>query len=137
MKKVYLLQICLITLFSSCLYNKQAAIKKFCKQDTISTFVTIHDTIRTETIQTDTAFSDRVDSVLVEHDKVVIKYIHKNGIVYLEGKCKGDTFYVEKKVLVQVPVTTPKCPELHWYEKYWYVFAAIAVFSLIIIWLKR
>lgn len=124
-------------LFSSCLYTKQAAIEKFCKNDTISKFVTLHDTIRTQTIQVDTSFANSVDTVVVERDRLVIQYVKKNGIVYLQGKCKGDTFYIEKKVLVQVPATNPKCPELNWYEKYWYVFAALAVFSLIIIWLKR
>lgn len=126
--------ICL--LFTGC-YTKKQALKKFCKQDTISTFVTLHDTIRTQTIQADTSFSDTVDTVVVERDRLVIKYVKKNGIVYLQGKCKGDTIYVDKEVKVSVPVIIPKCPELHWYEKYWYVFAIAAVFGSLILWLKR
>jgi hypothetical protein len=105
-------------LFSSCLYTQKAAIKKFCKSDTISTFVTLHDTIRIKEIQADTTFSDRVDSVVVERDRLVIRYIKKNGIVYLQGKCKGDTIYISKEVKVSIPVLTTKSK---WYNKYWWL----------------
>jgi hypothetical protein len=134
MKTIFIIIISSL-LLSSC-YTKKQAINKFCKQDTINTFVTLHDTIRTETIQIDTAFSDRVDSIVVQHDKMVIKYIHKNGKIYLDGKYKGDTIYINKEVRVAVPVTIPKC-EIPWYQKYWYVFAALALFSLLIFWIKR
>lgn len=99
-----------IVLFSSC-YTKNQAIKKFCKQDTITTFVVTHDTIRTETIQADTTFADSIDTVVVERDKLVIRYIHKNNKVYLQGECKGDTIYLTKTRTIKVAANYPGIPK--------------------------
>jgi len=115
----------LILLLSSC-YTKHQAIEKFCNQDTASVIVTIHDTIITETIQTDTIFNEFVDSVYITKDKLEIVYVKKFGKIYIEGKCKGDTIYYEKKVLVEVPID---CPKLIWYKQigadYWYILPLI------------
>lgn len=96
-------------LLCSC-YTKNQAIEKFCKQDTISTFVTLHDTIRTQTIQKDTLLSssNTADTVIIQRDKMVIKYFKKDSIVYLQGTCQGDTFYINKKVFVKIPALVPK-----------------------------
>jgi len=115
----------LILLLSSC-YTKHQAIEKFCNQDTASVIVTIHDTIITETIQTDTIFNEFVDLVYITKDKLEIVYVKKFGKIYIEGKCKGDTIYYEKKVLVEVPID---CPKLIWYKQigadYWYILPLI------------
>lgn len=106
---------------SSCsvvgLYTKQQAIKKFCTTDTITTFVTTHDTIRTETIQADTTFADTNDTVIMERDKMVIRYIHKDRKVYLQGTCKGDTIYLTKTIPVKTAVLLPQPPELTFWQK--------------------
>ena len=97
MKSIYSILIAILyCLICSC-YTKNQAIEKFCSQDTASVMVTIHDTIRTETIRTDTIFNDTVDSVYITKDKLEIVYVKKFGKVYIEGKCKGDTIYYEKK----------------------------------------
>jgi len=110
-----------ILLLSSC-YTKNQAINKFCSKDTANVFVTIHDTIIIDSIQVDTVFNDTIDSVYITKDKLEIVYVKKFGKVYIEGKCKGDTIYYEKKVLVEVPVD---CPKLSWYKQlgadYWYI----------------
>ena len=111
----------LILLLSSC-YTKNQAIKKFCSKDTANVFVTIHDTILIDSIQVDTVFNDTIDSVYITKDKLEIVYVKKFGKVYIEGKCKQDTFIYFKKIFVKVPVD---CPKLVWYKQlgadYWYI----------------
>jgi hypothetical protein len=123
----------IILLLSSC-YTKHRAIEKFCSKDTASVMVTIHDTIRTETIRTDTIFNDTVDSVYITKDKLEIVYVKKFGKVYIEGKCKGDTIYYEKKVLIEVPID---CPKQSWFDQMiveakWWILIIIAILILVI-----
>ena len=119
-----------ILLLSSC-YTKNQALKKFCNKDTASVMVTIHDTIITESIRTDTIFNETVDSVYITKDKLEIVYVKKFGKIYIEGKCKGDTIYYEKKVLVEVPIDYPK---LVWYKQlgadYWYILPLLTFIIL-------
>ena len=118
----------LILLLSSC-YTKQNAINKFCKNDTIQFTTTIHDTIIIDSVQVDTFFSDTIDSVYITKDKIEIRYVKKFGKIYIEGKCKGDTIYYEKKVIVEVPIN---CPELSWLnqmaiDSLWWLIVIIAI----------
>lgn len=108
--------IIVLLLLSSC-YTKNQAIKKFCVKDTITTFVITHDTIYTKTIQADTTFDDSNDTVIVERDRLVIRYIHKNNKVYLQGECKGDTIYLTKTRIIKTPVLIPGPTKLSIYEK--------------------
>jgi len=134
MKSIYSILIAILyCLICSC-YTKQQAIDKFCNKDTASVMVTIHDTIRTETIKTDTVFNETVDSVYITKDKLEIVYIKKFGKVYIEGKCKGDTIYYEKKVLIEVPVN---CPKQSWFDQMiveakWWLLVIIAILILVI-----
>jgi hypothetical protein len=134
MKSIYSILIALLyCLICSC-YTKQQAIDKFCSKDTASVMVTIHDTIRTETIKTDTVFNETVDSVYITKDKLEIVYVKKFGKVYIEGKCKGDTIYYEKKVLVEVPID---CPKQSWFDQMiieakWWILVIIAILILVI-----
>jgi hypothetical protein len=134
MKNIYAILIALLyCLICSC-YTKNQAIDKFCSKDTASVMVTIHDTIKTETIRTDTVFNESVDSVYITKDKLEIVYVKKFGKVYIEGKCKGDTIYYEKKVLVEVPVD---CPKQSWFDQMileakWWILVIIAILILLI-----
>lgn len=106
---------------SSCsvigLYTKNQAIKKFCNKDTITTFVTVHDTIRIQTIQADTTFTDTNDTVIMARDKMVVKYFKRDSIVYISGTCQGDTIYINKNIKVKIPVLAPKPPKPTLWEK--------------------
>ena len=134
MKSIYSILIAVLyCLICSC-YTKQQAIDKFCSKDTASVMVTIHDTIKTETIKTDTVFNETVDSVYITKDKLEIVYVKKFGKVYIEGKCKGDTIYYEKKVLVEVPID---CPKQSWFDQMileakWWILVIIAILILVI-----
>jgi hypothetical protein len=48
---------------------------------------------------------------------MVIKYFKKDSIVYLQGTCQGDTFYINKKVFVKIPALVPKPPTATFKEK--------------------
>jgi hypothetical protein len=134
MKSIYSILIAVLyCLICSC-YTKQQAIDKFCSKDTAQVILTIHDTIITETIRTDTVFNDTVDSVYITKDKLEIVYVKKFGKVYIEGKCKGDTIYYEKKVLIEVPVD---CPKQSWFDQMileakWWILIIIAILILVI-----
>ena len=127
----YLLLPCM--LLQSCLYTKNSAIKKFCNKDTLLIETIIHDTIIVDSIQVDTIFSENIDSVFVTKDKIEVRYIKRNGVIYLQGKYKGDTIYYTKTIFQKVPCTTPK---LIWYKQlgadYWYIlpFIILMLFSI-------
>jgi hypothetical protein len=134
MKNIYAILIALLyCLICSC-YTKNQAIEKFCSKDTASVMVTIHDTILTDSIRIDTIFNDTVDSVYITKDKLEIVYVKKFGKVYIEGKCKGDTIYYEKKVLIEVPID---CPKQSWFDQMiveakWWILVIIAILILVI-----
>jgi hypothetical protein len=125
----YLLLSCM--LLQSCLYTKNSAIKKFCIKDTILIETIIHDTIIVDSIQVDTIFSESIDSVYLFKDKIEIRYVKRNGVVYLQGKCKGDTIYYTKTIYQKVPCITSK---LAWYKQlgadYWYILPIIILIFL-------
>ncbi len=84
---------------TSC-YTQKKCLEKFCKADTI----TIHDTIRTETIKADTIFSVQVDSITIIKDKLKVVYKRIHDSVYISGECAGDTIYYTR----QIPVFHPE-----------------------------
>jgi len=138
MKSIYSILIAFFyCLICSC-YTKHRAIEKFCSKDTASIMVTIHDTILIDSIQVDTVFNDNVDSVYITKDKLEIVYVKKFGKVYIEGKCKGDTIYYEKKVLIEVPVD---CPKLSWYKQlgadYWFILPLIILILFILSYIRK
>lgn len=91
-----------MVLCSGC-YTKKKAIEKFCKSDSVS--VIIHDTIRTETITTDTVFSTSLDTVIIKDGKLSIRYIKLRDSIYINGTCEGDTIYLTREV--KAPCTIP------------------------------
>lgn len=100
-------------IFSSCLYTKQAAIKKFCISDSIQVSVVVHDTFVVPSISVDTFFKASLDSFTIIKDRLEIRYKKIGEKIYIQGECKGDTIYKTKLVQVQVPILKPK---LSWYE---------------------
>jgi len=123
-----------LLLLSSC-YTKNQALKKFCKQDTTQFVFIIHDTIIIDSVQVDSVFSDKVDSVYITNDRIEIQYVKKYGKIYLQGKCKGDTIYREKIVTIKVPSTCIKPSKFEQFildSKWWVLFVIILLVSLLI-----
>jgi hypothetical protein len=115
MKNIY--TILALTLIVSC-YTKKKCVEKFCITDTL--VVTLHDTIRTETIRTDTAFVYKGDTITITKDRLQIKYFRVNDTTYIEGTCIGDTIYITKSV--KIPTITSKPHPFKWY---WLLMAAL------------
>jgi len=115
MKNIY--TILALLLISSC-YTKKKCVEKFCSKDTL--VVTLHDTIRTETIRKDTAFVYKGDTITITKDRLQIKYYRVNDTTYIEGTCKGDTIYITKSV--KVPTIQPKPSPFKWW---WLLMAAL------------
>jgi hypothetical protein len=115
MKNIY--TILALTFIVSC-YTKKKCVEKFCITDTL--VVTLHDTIRTETIRKDTAFVYKGDTITIVKDKLMIKYFRVNDTTYIEGKCLGDTLYITKTI--KVPTIQPKPSPFKWY---WLLMAAL------------
>ena len=87
---------------TSCANAKRCA--KFCSnQDTV---ITIHDTVRTETVKIDSVFSAYIDTIVLNKEKLTIRYIKVRDSIYLSGECVGDTVYITKEIPIRF--TTPK-----------------------------
>jgi hypothetical protein len=115
MKNIY--TILALTMIVGC-YTKKKCVEKFCSKDTL--LVTLHDTIRTETIKHDTAFVYKGDTITITKDRLQIKYFRVNDTTYIEGKCLGDTLYITKTI--KVPTITPKPSQFKWY---WLLISAL------------
>ena len=85
---------------TSCAGYRAKMQKKYCSADTVK--VMVHDTIRTETVRTDTIFHESVDSVTIFKDKLKIVYKKVRDSVYISGECQGDTIYISKEINVPV-----------------------------------
>jgi hypothetical protein len=97
-----------IMMLTSCLYTKNAAIKKFCVPSTLDTIITIHDSVQVPISQVDTVFiQQHSDTVVVENDSVRVEYIRYRDTVYLRGIAKAKTVYITKEIPVRV---TSPCP---------------------------
>jgi hypothetical protein len=106
-----------LTTLVSC-YTKKKCVERFCITDTLE--VTLHDTIRTETIRKDTAFVYKGDTVTIIKDRLQIKYYRVNDTTYIDGACIGDTIYITKSY--KIPTLQPKPHPFKWY---WLLFAAL------------
>lgn len=64
--------------------------------------IKVIDTLLIEAVRHDTTFIDATDTVIIEKDRLKVKYFRDTltNTVYLEGECKADT--VIKEILVPV-----------------------------------
>jgi hypothetical protein len=116
----------IILLFTSC-YTKKKAIEKFCQTDT--TTIVVRDTIYTESVKHDTTFSERIDSVFIQKDKLRIVYKKRDSIITIEGECLSDTIYYTKEV--KVPHIIEKPFEFKWWV-YLIIFFSGTFFALFV-----
>ena len=126
----------LIVLLTSSCYTKKKAIEKFCKSDSVT--VTIHDTIRTETLRVDSVFSAKLDTILLTNDRLSIRYIKVRDSIYLSGQCLGDSIIITKEVKVQT-----LCPSISSYsfnewlegQPFWISFIVMVILIFAILYL--
>ena len=108
MKKYYIYIILLF--FSSCIVTKKRASKNIAKYVKNYPSLIVYDTIKfvdtipfvVKEIKHDTVFKQVHDSIVIKKDRLTIRYIKKDSLVYLSGECEADTIWeiVHKEVTV-------------------------------------
>jgi hypothetical protein len=89
----------------------------------------VRDTIYTESVKYDTTFSERVDSIYIEKDRLRIIYKKKDSIITIEGECIQDTIYYTKTI--EVPHVIEKPFEFKWWI-YLLIFFSGTFFALFV-----
>lgn len=107
--KRYYIYIILIML-SSCIVTKKRASKKIAKYVRNYPSLIVNDTIPfidtipfvVKEVKHDTVFKEIHDSIVIKKDRLTIKYIKRDSLVYLSGECETDTIWeiVHKEVVV-------------------------------------
>ena len=121
---IYILLLIVIT---SCATSKKKCIEKYCTNDT--TTIVVRDTIYTESVKHDTTFSERIDSVFIQKDKLRIIYKKRDSIITIEGECIQDTIYYTKTI--EVPHVIEKPFEFKWWI-YLLIFFSGTFFALFV-----
>jgi hypothetical protein len=119
--------ILLLIVITSCATSKKKCIEKYCTNDT--TTIVVRDTIYTESVKYDTTFSERVDSIYIEKDRLRIIYKKKDSIITIEGECIQDTIYYTKTI--EVPHIIEKPFEFKWWI-YLLIFFSGTFFALFV-----
>tara|TARA_B100000686_G_C16669647_1_gene905664 strand:- start:291 stop:776 length:486 start_codon:yes stop_codon:yes gene_type:complete len=71
--------------------------------------IRVTDTVVIESASVDTSFfSNLADTVIIENDRIEIQYIRKDSLIYLTGRCKEDTVFIDKKVYITKEVLVDK-----------------------------
>ncbi len=114
--------VCLVFLFSGCCAlkspvkryecQKQRAEEKILvltkkfpellqKTDTIK----LLDTLMIPNVEVDTSFVFSPvhfnDTIIIQKEKIKIKYVRKDSLVYISGECIEDTIYIEKLIPIE------------------------------------
>jgi hypothetical protein len=112
--------IVLMVLISLAACSPQKRLNKL-KENHPHLFVTdtiiIRDTVRTETIRTDTAFlfNTYYDTITITKDRLQIRTVKLPGdSIWIEGTCFGDTIYIERKIPCEKAIITG---DKQFYEK--------------------
>ena len=117
----------ILLILTSCATSKKKCIEKYCTNDT--TTIVVRDTIYTESVKHDTTFSERIDSVFIQKDKLRIIYKKRDSIITIEGECIQDTIYYTKTI--EVPHVIEKPFEFKWWI-YLLIFFSGTFFALFV-----
>ena len=93
--------------------------------------IVLKDTIQIDPVIVDTSFVDNSnDTIIVIKDKITIKYVKQDSIVFLTGECEGDTIFITHEVPVEkIVIRNPTFAER---AKEWtYFLFAIAALLLV------
>ena len=117
----------ILLILTSCATSKKKCIEKYCTNDT--TTIVVRDTIYTESVKHDTTFSERIDSVFIQKDRLRIVYKKRDSIITIEGECLSDTIYYTKTI--EVPHIIEKPFEFKWWI-YLLIFFSGTFFALFV-----
>jgi len=119
-------------------HHLEKAISKGYELEYDTTF--INDTVRLESVRTDTLIKDIGDTVILKKDrlKVIYKRDTMTNEVYISGECEADTIIREIPVKVQKPIYIKQTPLEwagidKWWEKLLFLLSVIVIVALIIV----
>jgi hypothetical protein len=102
--------------------------------------ILFQDTIRIESVLVDTTFVDDPfldsDTIIVIKDKIKIKYIRKDSLIYLSGECEGDTIFIEKEIPVEKVIVRERSFAEKAKELTYFIFAIASLLLVIRIFFK-
>ena len=138
MKRYYIYIILL--LFSSCIVTKKRASKRIAKYVENYPSLIVHDTIKfvdtipfvVDEVKHDTVFKEIHDSIVIEKDRLKIKYIKRDSLIFLSGMCESDTIYEIVHKEVRVPQIRVVKDEKGKNIKYLLYLGIIAIAGLIV-----
>ena len=126
---------CLITILTGCCALKSPVKRYDCQKqrasekiivltkkfpELLQTTDTIRllDTIQIKGVDVDTSFvfATNNDTIVIEREKLKIKYVKVDSLIYLSGECEGDTIFIDReipieKIVVQQPPFMQKMRE--------------------------
>jgi len=80
--------------------------------------IRLSDTIKTQSVEVDTSFvfDTKHDTIIVEKEKLTIRYVKTDSLIYLTGECEGDTIYIDreipiKQIVIEQPPISKKIKE--------------------------
>ena len=65
--------------------------------------IRLSDTIFLNNVSVDTSFvfGNVNDTIIVERDKIKIKYVRRDSVIYLTGECEADTVFITHEVPIK------------------------------------
>ncbi len=65
--------------------------------------IRLSDTIFLNNVSVDTSFvlGQVNDTIIVERDKIKIKYVRRDSLIYLTGECDADTVFITREIPIQ------------------------------------
>lgn len=135
MRNIILILTCLF--LASCYTSKQCR-EKFCSKDTVQVQFNIHDTVIVDSSHVDTVFNSITDTITIQNDRLVIRYIKVKDSVYLSGTAKADTIIRELVVYRDVILDCPQPTLWELLQTYWYLLLISFLIGLFcFVWIKR
>lgn len=96
---------------------------------------TVFDTVYVPKIKHDTVFNITTDTMYLEKDRLKVKIVYKDSVIYVDGECVGDTVYIEKDVIREVSkYKTKEVPKDN--RNWWIILVILSVISAVILTLK-
>lgn len=95
--------------------------------------IRLSDTINIQSVEVDTSFvfGNINDTIIVERDKLIIKYIKTDSLIYLTGECVGDTIYIDREIPIE-KIVIQKSP-IAKKIKDWTIFGVVLIVGFLII----
>ena len=96
------------------------------------------DTLTVETVFADTSFisTNTNDTVVITNDRITIRYVKTDSVIYIQGECEGDTVIITKEIPVETVVVRELTLAERGKEYTMFLFAIAALLLVVRIFFK-